>query len=129
MNEPIVKRHPGNPILTPADIPYAVQTVHNAGVVKHEGGYIMLFRAHRDNGRSILGLAESSDGYRFTPRREPFLVPARDGVFGEYEAYGVEDPPTSILWIGSSARSSASLASGYPSAMANSRCWTSSEKP
>ena len=92
MNEPIVKRHPGNPILTPADIPYAVQTVHNAGVVKHEGGYIMLFRAHRDNGRSILGLAESSDGYRFTPRPEPFLVPARDGVFGEYEAYGVEDP-------------------------------------
>ncbi len=35
---------------------------------------------------------ESGDAYRFTPRPEPFLVPARDGVFGEYEAYGVEDP-------------------------------------
>jgi predicted GH43/DUF377 family glycosyl hydrolase len=52
----------------------------------------MLFRAHRDNGRSILGLAESDDGYSFTSRSEPFLVPARHGVFAEYEAYGVEDP-------------------------------------
>jgi predicted GH43/DUF377 family glycosyl hydrolase len=92
MAGPIVRRYAGNPILAPADIPYPVQTVHNAGVTKHEGRYIMLFRAHRDNGRSILGLAESDDGYKFTPRPEPFLLPAREGIFAEYEAYGVEDP-------------------------------------
>ncbi len=35
MRPDIVKRYRHNPILTKADIPYAVETVHNAGVVKH----------------------------------------------------------------------------------------------
>jgi predicted GH43/DUF377 family glycosyl hydrolase len=87
-----VRRHDGNPILTPDDIPYPVETVHNAGVVKHDGKYFMLFRAHRDNGRSILGLAESDDGFRFVARPEPFMLPAGQGLFAEYEAFGVEDP-------------------------------------
>jgi predicted GH43/DUF377 family glycosyl hydrolase len=43
------------------------------------------------NGRSIIGLAESDDGYAFTVYPKPFLVPATDGVFAEYEEYGVED--------------------------------------
>lgn len=81
MNQPVVRRYPHNPILTPQDIPYPVHTVHNAGVVKHEDRYIMLFRAHRDNGRSILGLAESEDGYHFRARPKPFLEPARPGQF------------------------------------------------
>ncbi len=92
MSEPIVKRYEGNPILTPADIPYQVETVHNAAVTRHAGRYVMLFRAHRATGRSILGLADSDDGFHFTARREPFMVPSLDGVFGEYEAFGVEDP-------------------------------------
>ena len=45
MTRNIVRRFHKNPILTKADIPYAVQTVHNAGVVKHDGKYIMLFRS------------------------------------------------------------------------------------
>ena len=92
MPEPIVRRYEGNPILTAADIPYPVQTVHNAGVTKHNGRYIMLFRSHRDNGRCILGLADSDDGFHFVARPEPFMVPAGEGVFAEYEAFGVEDP-------------------------------------
>ena len=92
MPEPIVRRFEGNPILTPTDIPYPVETVHNAGVAKHAGRYVMLFRAHRANGRSVLGLADSEDGFRFTARPEPFMVPATSGVFAEYEAFGVEDP-------------------------------------
>jgi len=92
MIEPIVKRFPGNPILTKDDIPYPVATVHNAGMVKHDGRYIMLFRAHRRNGRSVLGLAESDDGFHFRARPEPFLVPSRRGIFATYEEYGVEDP-------------------------------------
>lgn len=89
--EPVVKRYAGNPILTRDDVPYPVATVHNAGVVKANGLYTMLFRSHLLNGRSILGLAESTDGYSFKVRPEPFMVPARGGVFGEYEEYGVED--------------------------------------
>jgi len=92
MSKPIVQRYEGNPILTPADIPYPVETVHNAGIAKHNGKYMMLFRAHKATGRSILGLAESDDGFHFKPRPEPFMVPATEGVFAEYEAFGVEDP-------------------------------------
>ena len=88
---PVVKRYSDNPILTRDDVPYPVATVHNAGVVKHHGRYIMLFRSHLHNGRSIIGKAESSDGFSFTVAPEPFLTPATEGVFAEYEACGIED--------------------------------------
>jgi len=88
---PIVKRYPHNPVLTREDVPYPVATVHNAGIVKHDGRYIMLFRSHLHNGRSIIGKAESTDGFSFTVDPEPFLIPATNGVFAEYEANGVED--------------------------------------
>lgn len=97
MNEPVVKRYEKNPILTKEDIPYRVETVHNAAVVKYDGRYIMLFRSHLDNGRCILGLADSDDGFNFVPRPKPFMVPSTDGVFAEYEAYGVEDPRITFL--------------------------------
>lgn len=89
--EPIVKRYKNNPILTKKDVPYQVATVHNAGMVKYNDKYIMLFRSHLHNGRSIIGIAQSQDGYNFTVGDEPFLKPSSDGVFGEYEEYGVED--------------------------------------
>jgi predicted GH43/DUF377 family glycosyl hydrolase len=88
----MIKRYAHNPILTKADVPYPVVTVHNAGVVKFEGRYMMLFRSHLKNGRSILGLAESEDGYKFKVRDKPFMVPALEDGFREYEEYGVEDP-------------------------------------
>ena len=92
MKKDIVKRYKGNPILTKKDVPYLVETVHNAGVVKHEGKYIMLFRSHLRNGRSIIGLAQSDDGYQFKVSPEPFITPSKEGVWAEYEAFGVEDP-------------------------------------
>ncbi len=92
MNEPVVKRFKNNPILTKDQVPYKVQTVHNAGVVKFDGTYVMLFRSHQQNGRSIIGMAESEDGFSFSVRKEPFLVPCGEGSFREYEEFGVEDP-------------------------------------
>ena len=90
--EAIVTRYGANPILTKDQVPYPVSTVHNAGVVKHNNRYIMLFRSHRHNGRSIIGRADSEDGFSFTVHTEPFLTPATDGgVFSEYEEYGIED--------------------------------------
>ncbi len=88
---PPVKRYAKNPVLTKADVPYPVATVHNAGVVKHENRYIMLFRSHLFNGRSVIGIAESEDGFSFKVRNSPFIVPCPDGIFAEYEEYGVED--------------------------------------
>ncbi|MDA8097895.1 MAG: glycosidase [Desulforudis sp.] len=91
MHKPVVERYKHNPILTRDDVSYPVATVHNAGVVKYEGRYIMLFRSHRRNGRSIIGLAQSDDGFSFHVHPKPFLVPATEGVFAEYEEFGVED--------------------------------------
>lgn len=91
VKNPIVTRYKNNPILTKDDVPYTVATVHNAGVIKYKDKYIMLFRSHLHNGRSIIGIAESEDGYDFKVGAEPFLIPSSDTVFGEYEEYGVED--------------------------------------
>ncbi|TFG89986.1 MAG: hypothetical protein E4H15_08420 [Syntrophobacterales bacterium] len=88
---PVIKRYANNPVLTKHDVPYPVETVHNAGVVKHEGRYIMLFRSHLRNGRSIIGKAESEDGFFFTACHEPFITPAAEGIFAVYEEFGVED--------------------------------------
>lgn len=97
MKAEIVRRFAGNPILTKKDIPYGVETVHNAAVVKHGNEYIMLFRSHRRTGRSIIGLARSSDGYQFVADPEPFLIPSTTGPFAAYEAFGVEDPRVTFL--------------------------------
>lgn len=91
MEEQIVKRYKNNPILTKNDVPYPVTTVHNAGVVKYNEEYIMLFRSHLDTGRSIIGMAKSKDGYKFNVEPQPFMTPSSDSIFGEYEEYGVED--------------------------------------
>ena len=88
----MIKRYSNNPILAKEDVPYPVATVHNAAVVKFNNKYIMIFRSHKLNGRSILGKAESTDGFNFKVDKEPFMVPATEGIFKEYEVYGVEDP-------------------------------------
>ncbi|MCH7505520.1 glycoside hydrolase family 130 protein [PVC group bacterium] len=95
MDTELIKRYKGNPILTKKDVPYPVETVHNAAVIKHEGRYIMLFRSHLRNGRSIIGMAQSDDGYQFQVSSEPFITPSQDGLWAEYEAFGVEDPRVS----------------------------------
>ena len=97
MKQSIVRRHVGNPILTKDDVPYKVETVHNAAVVKHEGKYIMVFRSHTDNGRCILGIADSDDGFNFKVRPKPFMTPSTEGIFAIYEGSGVEDPRITFL--------------------------------
>jgi len=92
MTHDVVRRFQGNPILTKASIPYPVETVHNAAVVKFGEHYVMLFRSHLRTGRSIIGLARSTDGFHFTADPAPFLTPAREGPFADYEEFGVEDP-------------------------------------
>ncbi|MBZ5603107.1 MAG: glycoside hydrolase family 130 protein [Acidobacteriia bacterium] len=93
----IVRRYSQNPILTKRDVPYPVETVHNAAVVRHGNEYIMLFRSHLRTGRSIIGLARSYDGFNFSVAPQPFLIPDRDGPFAEYEEFGVEDPRVTAL--------------------------------
>jgi predicted GH43/DUF377 family glycosyl hydrolase len=91
MSSQVVNRYQNNPILTKEDVPYPVATVHNADVIKHRDDYIMLFRSHLHNGRSTISKAVSKNGYDFKVDIKPFIEPAKDGMFADYEEYGVED--------------------------------------
>jgi predicted GH43/DUF377 family glycosyl hydrolase len=97
MKSDLIRRYRHNPILTKAEIPYSVETVHNAGVTKCGSEYIMLFRSHLRTGRSIIGLARSLDGFRFTADPEPFLTPEQDSPFAGDEEFGVEDPRVTLI--------------------------------
>src|SRR6202521_5595457 len=128
MKADIVRRYSHNPILTKAEIPYPVETVHNAAVVKHGNEYIMLFRSHLRTGRSILGLARSHDGFRFTADPAPFLVPERDGPFAAYEEFGVEDPRVTLTDEGHIITYSAYSRSGVRIALAKTEDFTKVER-
>ena len=79
-----VLRYSANPILTAAQVnrvwrdpALQVVTVHNAGAAIVGGETALLFRSHLRCGRSVLGVARSSDGvsnWQVDPR--PALVPA-----------------------------------------------------
>lgn len=84
INKPLVTRYEGNPILTKHDIPYAVETVHNAAATKFNDQYILLFRSHLRNGRSIIGIARSDDGYTFRADPEPFMEPSSEIGFAAH---------------------------------------------
>jgi len=56
----LVKRYHNNPILTEDDVPYQVATIHNAGGIKYNNKYIMVFRSHKLNGKSISELVPSA---------------------------------------------------------------------
>ncbi len=73
-------RHPANPVLSAADIPYPATQIFNAGVARHQGRYVMVFR--NDVGarpgdarveRTNMGLAFSDDGVRWTPAPAPWI--------------------------------------------------------
>jgi glycosyltransferase involved in cell wall biosynthesis/quercetin dioxygenase-like cupin family protein len=81
----LVRRFEGNPILTKDHVSYTIETVHNAAAVKAQNDYILVFRSHLRSGRSILGLARSVDGVRFSVDPQPFMVPSKTGIFAEYE--------------------------------------------
>ena len=110
-----ILRFEGNPILSARDVNLVwrdpslqVVTTHNAGVTIHEDETIMLFRSHLRSGRSVIGLARSSNGltdWRIAP--SPFIVPATaDDQFAPQvnaqdqiamEAGGVEDPRINVV--------------------------------
>ena len=117
----MIKRYAHNPILTKADIPYPVETVHNAAVVKHGDEYIMLFRSHLRTGRSIIGLARSPDGFHFTADPAPFLIATE-------EEFSVEDPRVTSIDGEYLITYSVYSREGVQIALARTRDFTSVEK-
>lgn len=86
-----LKRHPGNPLLTAADVPYPCSLFFNAGVVKYQGRYAMIFRndygaadsrefqRRRQSGKpgfdgTNLGLAFSDDGISWQVQPKPCIT-------------------------------------------------------
>jgi len=100
-----------NPILFPrgsstfrspmgdTDVRWEEFATFNPAAVVRDGKVFLLYRAEDATGASIigghtsrLGLAESSDGLRFTRHPAPVLYPDRDAQQGNEWPGGVEDP-------------------------------------
>lgn len=65
----IIKRHPLNPIFTAEDVPYPSVIAYNAGVIKYQGQYVMVFRndyhyneEEKKADHFQIGVAYSDDG-------------------------------------------------------------------
>lgn len=67
----VVRRHPGNPILTPDDMPVSCNGVFNSGVVAHDGGTVMVLRVEDIDRFQHFRLATSTDGVRFDVSSDP----------------------------------------------------------
>src|SRR5437879_1795055 len=90
--EPLLLRHPTNPILTSKDWPYAINSVFNAGAtLLADGTTLLLCRVEDRRGLSHLCAARSADGISdWTMDEEPTFRP--DPVNHPEELWGIEDP-------------------------------------
>jgi predicted GH43/DUF377 family glycosyl hydrolase len=77
-----------DPIVSPQGNGFESAGTFNPSVVKHNGQFVMLYRAQDAKGTSSLGYASSSDGVHFTRRPEPLLAASEPYEKGG----GVEDP-------------------------------------
>ncbi len=94
MLEPLLRRHPQNPILTGRDFPaaFGIKRVFNSGVIKAGSRYVMACRVEDGALRNRIWMAESDDGYRFVPHDGPATMPQGDAEFAEYTAGMYYDP-------------------------------------
>jgi beta-1,4-mannooligosaccharide/beta-1,4-mannosyl-N-acetylglucosamine phosphorylase len=96
----IIQRHPLNPIFTSENVPYPSMIAYNAGVVKYQGQYVMVFRTdynwNEEQQKAIgfqIGVAYSEDGvsnWRVHPR--PILE-----FEGGEDVRGSMDPRLTVL--------------------------------
>ncbi|MFA4835879.1 MAG: glycosidase, partial [Dehalococcoidia bacterium] len=84
----------GNPVLEPIkEHHWESKYVLNAGVLRLDNKTYLIYRAFGDDEISRLGMAISSDGFRFTERLdEPIFTPSNDS-----ESKGCEDPRLVIM--------------------------------
>lgn len=87
----MIKRCELNPILTAKNIPYDADLIFNAGVIKLDGEYIMLFRNDYLKDKSVLsfstnlGIARSKDGIHFTADPKPCFEMSSDEILRIYD--------------------------------------------
>ena len=97
----ILKRHPENPIITPADIPELkpllvdVSSVFNPGAVRFGDKYLLLLRAQNRGRETYLLRALSDDGVHFEINPEPIVF---KGIVNVAEnIYHVYDPRVTCI--------------------------------
>src|SRR5437763_6918832 len=90
--EPLLLRHPANPILSAKDWPYSINSVFNAGAtLLPDGSTLLLCRVEDRRGISHLCAARSANGVDgWQVDREPTLVPNPEQY--PEEGWGMEDP-------------------------------------
>ena len=91
----LFRRHPGNPLLTAADWPTAVNVVFNPAAVEVAGETVLLARVEARTGISHLTVARSAngiDGWQVDP--EPLLAPIKGR---DDEQWGFED--ARAVWV------------------------------
>ena len=92
----LIHRHPGNPVLAAADVPYDSTLVFNAGVAKFRGQYVMVVRndygpknkqeyQSGERWRTNIGLAWSDDGVDWTVAPEPCFEMNSDEMRRAYD--------------------------------------------
>jgi len=77
-----------DPIVSPRGSGFESAGTFNPAVVKHNGEFVMLYRAQDEQGRSSLGFASSRDGVHFHRRPAPVM----SGEEPYEKGGGVEDP-------------------------------------
>ena len=93
-SSPLIRRHPANPVLDAARVPYPVALVFNAGVAKMGGRYVMVFR--NDYGSlekqtiepshtTDLGIAFSDDGIHWTAGPKPVFKLRDEEIVRAYD--------------------------------------------
>lgn len=92
----LFKRHKGNPIISPGDIPYQANSVFNAGAAKSGDETVLLLRIEDRRGMSHLTAARSKDGLNnWHIDTKPTFIPRPD-IYPE-EIWGIEDPRITYL--------------------------------
>ena len=91
-HEPLLLRHPSNPILSGKDWPYSVNSVFNAGATMlADGTTLLLCRVEDRRGLSHLCAARSKNGVdNWLIDSEPTLMPSP--IDYPEEIWGIEDP-------------------------------------
>src|SRR6202451_4895360 len=90
--EPLLLRHPANPLLTAKDWPYSINSVFNAGAtLLEDGSTLLLSRGEDRRGLSHLCAARSRNGVdNWQTDSEPTLIPSPKEH--PEEIWGIEDP-------------------------------------
>ena len=76
--EALVQRHPRNPVIQPADLPFRAVAVFNSGAAVYQGRIYMVLNCWDSSWTPIFLIAHSADGISFQIGKENVLPKLKD---------------------------------------------------